>query len=226
MKKVSNILWGILLVLFGVVIALKALGIANFDLFFDGWWTLFIIVPCTVGLFTNREKTGNIIGILIGVFLLLCCRDVLSFDLLWKLMVPAIIIIIGVKMIIGGLFGNKANDVMKKLKSDGANPKTGCATFSGCNLNFDGEVFDGAELTAVFGGVKCDLRNAIIEKDCAVSVSAIFGGIDILVPEGVNVKVNSNSIFGGISNKTKPIKDAAVTVYVGGTCLFGGVDIK
>ena len=69
--------------------------------------------------------------------------------------------------------------------------------------------------TAVFGGVKCDLRNAIIEKDCAIQVSAIFGGIDIFVPAGINVRVNSNSIFGGVSNKTAAHQNAP-TLYISG----------
>ncbi|MGN0172385.1 MAG: LiaF transmembrane domain-containing protein [Acutalibacteraceae bacterium] len=225
MKKVSSVLWGIVLVAAGVLFALNAFGITDINVFFDGWWTLFIIIPCTVGLFSEREKTGNIIGIAIGVFLLLCCQNVLGFDMLWKLLVPAVIIIIGLKMAFTGLFGNKAGEMIAEMKKNGSDPKVGCATFSGCNMNFDGEVFDGAELTAVFGGLKCDLRNAIIEKDCAIRVSAIFGGIDIYVPEHVNVKVNSNSVFGGISNKTSAKQDA-VTVYISGTCMFGGVDIK
>lgn len=225
MKKTSNILWGILLVAVGVVFALNALNITDIDVFFDGWWTLFIIVPCAVGLFTEREKTGNLIGIAIGVFLLLCCQDILSFSMLWKLLVPAVIVIIGLKMVLTGLFGNKANEILAKMKLEGKQPKAGCATFSGCDLNYDGEVFEGAELTAIFGGIKCDLRNAIIEKDCAVQVSAIFGGIDIFVPEGVNVKVSANSIFGGVSNKTSVHKDAP-TIYISGTCMFGGVEIK
>lgn len=225
MKKINRILWGIILIAAGVILALNVFDIMNIDIFFDGWWTLFIIVPSAIGLFTEREKTGNIIGIAIGVFLLLCCQDILSFSMLWKLLVPAIIVIVGLKLVFTGIFGNKANEIIKKLKSEGKEPRTGCATFSGCDLNYDGEVFEGAELTAAFGGVKCDLRNAIIDKDCAVQVSAIFGGIDILVPDGVNVKVSSNCIFGGISNKTAVHKEAP-TIYVSGTCMFGGVEIK
>ena len=68
MKKLSYILWGIVLMAAGVVLALRIFGITGADIFFDGWWTLFIIVPCAIGLFTEREKTGNIIGIVIGVF--------------------------------------------------------------------------------------------------------------------------------------------------------------
>lgn len=225
MKKISRIIWGIVLIAAGVIWALNTFEITNINIFFDGWWTLFIIIPCTIGLFKEREKTGNIIGIVIGVLLLLCCQDILSFSLLWKLLVPAIIVIIGLKMVLTGLFGNKANEIMKNLKLEGKQPRTGCATFSGCDVNYDGEVFEGAELTAVFGGVKCDLRNAIFEKDCAIQISAIFGGIDILVPDHINVKVSSNSIFGGISNKTAPHPNAP-TIYVSGNCMFGGVDIK
>jgi len=225
MKKLSSVIWGIVLIAGGAIFALNALNITNIDIFFDGWWTLFIIVPCAVGLFTEREKTGNIIGVAVGVFLLLCCQGVLSFSMLWKLLVPAIVVIIGLKMVFTGIFGNKANEIIAKIKQNGGETKVGCATFSGCELNYDGEVFEGAELTAVFGGVDCNLKNAIIEKDCAIQVSAIFGGIDILVPDNVNVKVSSNCIFGGISNKTALHKEAP-TIYVSGTCMFGGVEIK
>lgn len=88
-------------------------------------------------------------------------------------------------------------------------------------------MFEGAELTAVFGGVRCDLRNAEINRDCVIDVSAIFGGIDIYLPPQVNVKINSTSIFGGMSDKKhQNSKDNTVTVYVNGTCMFGGVDIQ
>ena len=225
MKKISSVIWGVVLIAAGALFALNALNITNIDIFFDGWWTLFIIVPSAVGLFTEREKIGSIIGIAVGVFLMLCCQGVLSFSMIWKLLVPVIIVIIGLKMLFSGLFGNKANEILSKLKENGKEPKVGCAAFSGCNLNYDGEVFEGAELTATFGGVKCDLRNAIIDKDCAIQVTAIFGGIDILVPDNINVKVSSTGIFGGISNKTAVHKEAP-TIYVSGTCMFGGVEIK
>ena len=225
MKKVSSIIWGVILIAAGVIFALNAFDITNIDIFFDGWWTLFIIIPCFVGLFTEKEKTGNIIGIVSGIFLLLCCQGILSFSTIWKLLLPAIIVAIGLKILITGIFGNKANNIFKKMKAQGTEPNKGFAAFSGCDMNYNGEIFEGAELSAVFGGVKCDLRNAIIEKDCAIQAAAIFGGVDILVPDGVNVKVNSNSIFGGVSNKT--VKNGgSPTLYINATCMFGGVDIK
>ncbi len=228
MKKISSVIWGIVLIVAGVIFALNALDITDIQVFFDGWWTLFIIIPCTVGLFTERKKTGNIIGVVIGVFLLLCCQDILSFSLFWKLILPIIIVIWGLKLIISGLFGNKTHQILEDVKQRDGKTPTGSAIFSGCDLNYAGEMFEGIELSAVFGGVKCDLTNAIIEKDCAIQLTAVFGGVDVLVPDHVNVKISSNCIFGGISNKTSQISmiEGAPTIYISGTCMFGGADIK
>lgn len=226
MKKTRNIIWGIALVVVGVLFVLKAVNIIDFSIFFDGWWTLFIIVPSVIGLFSERDKTGNIIGIIIGGSLLLACQDVIGFDMLWKLLIPAVIVIIGLKMIFAGLFGGKTAKAIQTIEQGNVgNFKEICATFSGQNINYKGQVFEGADLTAVFGGVDCDLRGAVIEKDCVIKVSAIFGGIDIFVDENVNVETNSTSIFGGMDNKT-PKRSNVPTIYVTGTCLFGGVDVK
>lgn len=46
MKKIENTVIGFILIIIGVIIGLNAFHITNIDLFFDGWWTLFIIVPC------------------------------------------------------------------------------------------------------------------------------------------------------------------------------------
>ena len=226
MKKASNLLWGIILVAVGVILAMNALGFASIDIFFDGWWTLFIIVPCAIGLFTDYDKTGHLIGICVGVFLLLCCQDILNFRMFWKLLFPAIIVIVGVKLILGSMFGNRGEQVFKQIQENGS-VKSGTATFSGATFDYTGEVFEGARLDAVFGGIKCDLRGAIINGDCVINASTVFGGIDIYVPEGLNVKVSSNSIFGGVSGKERRNDPANQhTLYLNATCLFGGVEIK
>ena len=224
-KKIKNVLCGVVLIAVGVLFALNALEITNIDIFFEGWWTLFIIIPCTVSLFTKRDKTGNIVGILIGVCLLLCCQGIMDFSMLWKLLLPAIIVIVGIKMIYTGIFNKKENEIIIEIKNNDKQTKNESAIFSGYDVNYDGQVFDGAEYTAVFGGVECDLRNAIIQKDCVIKVTVLFGGIDIFVPKNVNVKVNSNCIFGDVSNETSSNADAP-TIYISGTCIFGGVDIK
>ena len=124
MKKLNGIVWGIVLVAAGVLLGLNAFGITDIDIFFDGWWTLFIIVPCAVGLITDRDKLGSLIGICVGVFLLLCCRDVLDFSMVWKLLVPIIVVLIGLKLIIGGIVGDRSSEVFKKSEKAAEHRKT------------------------------------------------------------------------------------------------------
>ncbi len=227
MSKLSKILWGIVLVAAGVILGINALGLADIELFFDGWWTLFIIIPCFVGLFTDRDKSGNLIGLVVGALLLLGCQNIIKLGLILKLIVPIIIVLIGIKMIFGASFKNMGAKIQKQLEAEGKKLNSSFAAFSGNDLRYDNELFEGAELTAVFGGIKCDLRGAFFTKDCVINASATFGGIDILVPENINVKVNSNFIFGGCSDKKGKTHNAdAHTLYINASGMFGGVDVK
>lgn len=220
MKKITKIIGGLILIAVGVLFALNALKITNFDIFFDGWWTLFIIVPCLIGLFTEKDKIGNLLGIIVGVVLLLACRDIISFDLLWKLIVPAVIVVVGIKLIWGGIS-------KKSAPKKSPDSKKHIALFSGSDLDFSGESFDGTDLIAIFGGMEVHLENAVIDHDITVSATAVFGGIEIFLPENVKVKVSSTSIFGGVGNERKgKTSDSPVTVYVNGSGIFGGVDVK
>ena len=226
MNNIKNILRGIILVIIGVIIGLNTIGITDIDIFFDGWWTLVIIVPCFIGLFTNKDKTGNIIGLLVGVILLLGMQNIIDFNLIWKLLLPSIIVIIGLSLIFKNTFNSKINNEIKKLNNKNTKNNEYCATFSGQRIDFPNEEFKGATLNSVFGSITCDLREAKIKEDVVINASSVFGGIDIIVPDDVNIKIKSNSIFGGVNNKKKNNEDKKYTIYVNASCLFGGVDIK
>ena len=100
MKKVKRIIWGLVLVALGILYGLNELNILPFELFFNGWWTLFIIVPCFFGLFRkDGAKVGYLIGIAIGIFLLLMAQDVLAGEKLWALLIAAVCVLIGVNLI-------------------------------------------------------------------------------------------------------------------------------
>lgn len=225
MNKISNILWGIVFVVMGVLFGLNALEITNINIFFDGWWTLFIIVPCFIGLFKEEEKTGDLIGLIIGICLLLGCLDLISFALVWKLLIPTVLVMIGLSFIFKDVFHDKVKKEIKKLNKNDS--KEYCAVFAGQDVDFSGEEFTGCSLSAVFGGVKCDLRKAKIKEDVVINASAIFGGITILVPEDIQVKISSTPIFGGVSDERKNKNDnSKVIIYINATSMFGGVEIK
>lgn len=225
MKNLKRAVWGVVLIAAAIIIALNSLNIINFDLFFDGWWTLFIIIPSFVGIIEKRDKSGSIFGLCFGIFLLLCARDMLEFDIIWKLLLPAIVAYIGLKMIFSSFRKNKSDRIVKEIKVEGRDLQNGVAVFCGTEMNFDNVVFDGADLTAVFGGIDCDLRGAVIDRDCVIKVCAVFGGIDIKVPDGIKVVTNTTSIFGGVDVE-KSNSNGTHTLYIEGVCMFGGVDIK
>ena len=225
MKNTKKIIGGLLLIALAVLLALNSLGVIEFELFFDGWWTLFIIVPSLAALIENKNKTDSIISLLIGIIFLLCARDILSWDMVWKLALPVILASIGIKIIISAFRKKKSHRIVKEIKVDGKNLQKGIAVFSGTELNFDNTVFDGADLVACFGGVECDLRHAIIDKDCIIHACCVFGGIDIKVPDNVKVVNNASSIFGGI-DVIKSNNSATHTIYIDGICVFGGIDIQ
>ncbi|HHU54196.1 MAG TPA: cell wall-active antibiotics response protein [Clostridiaceae bacterium] len=230
-KNISRIIWGIALVVLGSIFALNALGLTEISVFFKGWWTLFIIVPSLVGLFSKRDKFGSIIGLIIGVALLLSAQGILEFALVWKLAIPVIIVLIGLKMIFGSSFNIKTSEKIKELKNDSQSFKKDTAAFSTHTINYDGQIFEGTVLDAVFGSITCDLSNARIEKDCMITASAVFAGIDIKVPDYVQVNIDSNALFGGVSDKRNKTEnqynqqDKALTLYIEANCVFGGVNI-
>ncbi len=228
MKKFSNILWGLLFIVLGVIIGLNSFGITNINLFFDGWWTLFIIIPSFIEFFRSKYKPVNLIGVATGIALLLFCQDVLSFEMLWKLCLPTVLVLMGLMLVFKDAIFGKKNANFKRSNNKAAKEDTHFSAFGNKNVRYDGQTFYGNDLTAVLGDVTCDLRNAFIEEDVIINASATLGKVVILVPQGINVETKSTALLGGVKDRrrTGDILVNAPTIYVSGLCLLGSVEIK
>lgn len=231
-NTVGNILWGLAFIIVGLGFAGNAFGFWNFELFFNGWWTLFIIVPCAISIIQSGPGMGNLIGLCIGSMFMLSAQGFIRNVNVGALIVPVILIIIGLKFIFRNnvIKGKKTDNIQfgqfQSTGSQGSYPDL-TAVFGARNVSYQNEVFNGATINAVFGGVELDLRNAIINGDIVINCTTIFGGADILVPSNVYVKVSTVPIFGGVSNKAPaPYGEVSGTIYINATCMFGGVDIK
>ena len=216
MKKMFGIVSGLLLIAVGVLYILNIFGIVAFEYSLDGWWTLFIILPSLYGLFTSRDKVGNLIGLSIGVYLLLAARDIIEYGIIWKLFIPTVIILLGIKLICKSINGEKKDnnaEYVEVINSSG--------DYSNKNVKI-------AKIAAIFGATKCNLTDAKFEEGSSINVFCMFGGAEIIVPENVNIKVNTFSLFGGVSDKRvlKNSDENTVTLLVNGFCMFGGADIK
>lgn len=104
--KASQILAGLCFVAVGVILVLNALG-KNINIFFPGWWTLFIIVPCVCQLFTERDKAGALYGIAFGISLYLPAADIIPWGKFWLVLLGTMIIVTGIcKILYGGFVVN------------------------------------------------------------------------------------------------------------------------
>lgn len=249
-NRASNILWGLAFIIIGIGFAGKAFNMWDFNLFFDGWWSLFIIIPCAIGIITNGPRSGNIVGLIIGLILLLVAQDIIRWSTIGNLIVPLILVIIG----LGFIFRNNSqhhncdsmefNDFVEPnvnhadpnfSTNTGSTQNAGgqgtfqdiSAIFSGRKVTYQNETFVGANINSIFGGAELDLRNAYINGHVDINVTAVFGGTTIFIPDNVRVEVTGVPIFGGVDNKApNPIGDVRGVLHIHTTCMFGGVEIK
>lgn len=79
----------------------------------------------------------------------------------------------------------------------------------------------------VFGGVDLDLRQVkAVEAGCAINITVLFGGAEIMVPEDWNIIITGSPIFGGLEDKTKGSEKSTTNVTINCTIAFGGLEIK
>lgn len=224
MKKLSGIVIGSILIALGVIHALNVLGVADINFSLDGWWTLFIILPCLSGVISGSDRLGSFAGLCIGVLLLLAARDVFSFSIVWKLIVPLIIVVIGIKLIVKAVGSTKGNTAAHKAANDGEV----MAVFTSQKADYSGREVSVAKVGAIFGGSECNMKNANIVDGCSIDITCIFGGVDILLPENVVINNSSFCLFGGISDEraVNRTDGELITVKINGFCMFGGANIK
>jgi len=82
---------------------------------------------------------------------------------------------------------------------------------------------------AWWGGVKLDLRGALLEStEIEITATAIMGGIDILVPEGIPVDMDGFVLMGGADNRVRdaPALPGAPRITVRVRGLWGGISVR
>jgi len=225
MKRTSKIIGGIALVAFGIVWALELLDVISISL--EGWWALFVIVPCFINIFNDRRKAGAIIGCGIGILLLLAARSIIPWNDIWKYMLCLVAVVWGLTLL---FFSNKKSSD-RSHNSEHAAPVVLDdnieVNFGKQEYSYDGQPFEGADVHVSFGFVGLDLRDADIRDGAVINVDCSFGGIQIRLPKGVCVNNGIDTTLAGVDCDccTQPC-DGAKTLYLKGHCNFGGIEIK
>ena len=211
----KNWFWGILLIVVGVLFLGRNMDWWNFSIFFDGWWTLFLIIPSLISLARREEIATSFLVFILGVLLLLASQEVIEWDTVWKIFVPIIIIVVGLSIILGN----------KKVRKPKSNAKEYLAIFSGVEETID-EIKSDFRVISIFGGVELDMCDVKLKEDLVIDCFSLFGGIDIRLPKDVKLEISGLPIFGGAESNYRGNKDSKVTVYIHHTTIFAGVDLS
>lgn len=208
-----KIFLGFSLTIIGVLIGLVNFNIINKDIFFDGWWTLFIIIPSIIGLFTDEDKASSLKGLIFGVVLLLIFQDVLSMEIVGKLIFPIVLISIGTLLIFNPYIKKK---VIKSKSS---------TTFFSTNRITPVDV-NQLDLFTMFGETIVDLTNTNMDEVNRLDLSLIFGSVIIYLPSDFETINNVTSIFSDVSDRRADVKKTKKKLEINGLSLFGDIKIR
>jgi len=87
--------------------------------------------------------------------------------------------------------------------------------------------FRGGSLFAFMGGCELDLRQASIRGQATIDAFAMWGGIEIKVPQDWTVALHGTPILGSFDDKTVRMGgDGSKVLVVTGAAVMGGVEIK
>jgi len=83
---------------------------------------------------------------------------------------------------------------------------------------------------AVFGGAELDFREALLPPGVTeLKVYTVFGGVDVIVPPGLNVESRGMALMGGfehVSDELAAPDPLAPTLRITGVALMAGVDVN
>ena len=220
---------GVATIVLGLALLLDNFGVYDIDISDVVWPLLFALVLGGWGielLFDRDDTTAKITGvILVLIALSIFGREMEWFyfdmSLLWHALWPLLLIFIGIKLLFN-------------IKSGGK-----IAFMGGIEIDDKGWQLKDDSYLAVMGGVELDLTTAEIpDGTTEVNLTAIMGGIDVDVPDNVNLICKGSVLLGGIEFLGKDSGgifatlekehrvDSPKTIIIQATAIMGGVEIN
>jgi len=228
----SKMLAGILL----IIIGLFAVSGNFFSLPFHFTHYIFSLpgIMMIIGLFILINHNDSFLGIIlvaIGGFWFLSRYSDFPISNLFFEYWPILIILFGIYII----FKKDGSTSTRKVNLEGENYDIDyiddVSIFGGGRKNITSQNFKGGKITAIFSGIDIDLHESnLAEGNNSLEITAILGGVDIIVPRDWKVISNVSSIFGGFDDKrilnTNQVYESNKVLIIRGSVIFGGGDLK
>jgi predicted membrane protein len=237
----KNLATGLIFVAIGVIFLLGNMGYLDVREVF-AFWPIILIVFGVVRIVESREDYGQTAGIfwvVVGLLFLLGSFGVIrmAFQELW----PILLIGVGALMLWRAALVRRERPGLRNPglagSPDPADANTtssnsvvsATAILGGVERRISSQDFRGGDVTAIMGGCNIDLRGASITPphQPVLEVFALFGGIEIRIPEDWTVVSELEVILGGFDDrKINPPKDESKRFIIRGTVLMGGVEVR
>jgi predicted membrane protein len=221
---------GLIILALGLLFLLDNLNIVETDRVFDYWPVILIVIGLTK---MSQARSGSSrfvagIWVFVGVLFLLDQLDMIDFDIgdLW----PVFLILLG-----GALLGralSKGKILAAPLNAseitDSSSVVNIAAFMGGVERRNNAADFRGGELTVTMGGIELDLREASIQSgEAVIDLFAMWGGIELRVPESWEVIPKITPIMGGYEEKVHtPKPGTGQRLILRGWVIMGGVEVR
>ncbi len=101
------------------------------------------------------------------------------------------------------------------------------AVMSGVERKGRWVVPESSNAVAIMGGVVYDFTDAILTAHTTeITVFAVMGGVDVKVPEGIDVRIDVFGFMGGSSGPTDTAPPGSPTIVFKGLALMGGLNVE
>lgn len=218
-----HLIVGVFIIAVGVLFTLDNLGVAYADRYLR-YWPVVLVAVGLQKLAHSREGMGGAFGgfviTLAGAWLLLEETALIrvSFWDLW----PMLLVFFGGYLVWQGATGRQHRTTV-----DTTDIVSAFAVLGGVARGNNSRTFRGGDLTAVMGGCEIDLRQAAINGDATLDVFAMWGGIEIRVPEDWTVISRVTPVLGGFDDKTRPPQGLSThRLTIRGVAIMGGIEVK
>lgn len=231
-KRIANIVIGLLFILGAAIfIASRIFDFSSLSGYLGGWWTIFIVVPAITGLFRREGRIFWLSTLLLGLTLyakfqtfLPAVSQALESIHVWHMIVAALLVCIGLGVIFSGSGKADAHVHVVGACEDGENSASNI--FGARRVSFEGHEFTGYTVNSVFGEFVLDLRGAIVNNDCTVCATSVFGSVKIISGDCNVVAVGNNTVFGTVENNASPADPSLPVITVQADAVFGEVEIQ
>jgi predicted membrane protein len=223
-RMTPQLLMGLLIIGIGIVFTLDNLGVADVRAYLR-YWPAGLIALGLLKLQQGKAGGGSMGGLLfvaVGTWLLLESLAIVHISV-WQLW-PMLLVFFGAMMVWQGIRGRRA---AAGRATDANATISGLAVLGGVSRGNNSRAFRGGDLTAVMGGCDIDLRQAAIDGEAVLDVFAMWGGIEIRVPDDWTVVGRVTPLMGGFEDKTRPPQGSSThRLIVRGFAIMGGIEVK